>query len=143
MAESSCDDLDLRRVWISIGSNAPDADSRIRAAVSELENLLSRMEVSDTYVTPAIGKPAPDYTNCVATGITCMPADDLIPQLKEIERHGGRGTVSMDSVDQSLFPKIVEIDLDLVVYGEKVLRPSDFSRSYFILGYNRLRHLTD
>ncbi len=63
--------------------------------------------------------------------------------VKEIERHGGRGTASMDSVDPSLSPKIVEIDLDLVVYGETVLRSSDFSRSYFILGYNRLRHLTD
>lgn len=146
MAESSRDALSRHRVWISIGSNAPDADSRIRAAVAELGNLLSCMEVSDTYVTPAIGKPAPDYTNCVAAGTTDISASDMIPLLKEIELRGGRGScgsASMNGVDSSSSPRIVEIDLDLVVYGDKVLRPSDFNRQYFILGYNRLRNLAD
>lgn len=146
MADLSCDDLSLRRVWISIGSNALDADSRISAAVYELGKLLSRLEVCDTYVTPAIGNPAPDYTNCVATGITGMPANDLIPLLKDIERRGGRdrcASATLDGVDSSSSPKTVEIDLDLVVYGDKVLRPSDFSRSYFTSGYNLLRHLVN
>lgn len=117
----------MQTVWISLGSNVPDARRLIAEACERLKLILDEMTVSEPYVTPALGQPAPDYTNCVVRGLTALTVDEIEQFCKQTEADLGRRRLPGK--------KLVEIDLDLIIVADRIIRPTDFNRSYFRRGY--------
>ncbi len=62
---------------------------------------------------------------------TALEAERLIQLGKEFEAECGRSA-------ESKCRGIVEMDVDLVKYGKTILRPEEFTRTYFLTGYNKL-----
>lgn len=119
-------------VVIGIGSNAGDATFNVQQAIEWLLERLSKASVSPVYQTEAFGKPdAAPYTNAVLTGSTDLPLDEFVASLKEYERTFGRDFAARAN-------DIVPVDLDVVMWEGRILRPTDFSRSYFNIGYRHL-----
>lgn len=119
------------RVWLSLGSNIAGREEKILKAAHELRSLLDDMRVSDPYVTSALNGRDPDYMNAVVSGLTSVDSDVLSAACKDIERRLGRSPLSKQRGE-------VEIDIDVVVWNDDILRPADFSRSYFMRGYRQL-----
>ncbi|MDE5745910.1 MAG: 2-amino-4-hydroxy-6-hydroxymethyldihydropteridine diphosphokinase [Paramuribaculum sp.] len=123
-------DSDSRQVWLSIGSNHADADRFVAEAARRLQTILSSWKMCAPYTTPAINGIDPDYLNAVAVGYWSGDEELLNDICKKIESEMGR------SHDKS--HHTVEIDIDVVCFDEKVVRPVDFSREYFARGFKAL-----
>lgn len=117
-------------VWLSLGSNVAGRENRVRSAASALGQWIEDMRVSSVYVTPPLSGHGEDYANAVATGVWHGTAIELERLCKSLESDFGRrrGEGCTD----------VEIDVDLVMFGDEVCRPADFNREYFLRGYNEL-----
>ncbi|MDE5687700.1 MAG: 2-amino-4-hydroxy-6-hydroxymethyldihydropteridine diphosphokinase [Paramuribaculum sp.] len=124
---------DSSRVWLSVGSNHTDAAMLMDKALAALSDVVDSMEVCEPYRTPAINGVDADYLNSVATGLYAGTHESLVAQCKAIEHALGRSRTKAPCA-----PHTVEIDIDVVCFGGKILRPSDFSRTYFTRGYNQL-----
>ncbi len=116
---------------ISLGSNSPDREERVQKAIKYLSDRLASFKVSSIYESPAVSGDGTTYTNAVVHGLTNMTSDQLVTFLKDRESMQGR-TPERDREDS------VVIDLDLVIYDSRILRPRDFERHYFNRGYSEL-----
>ena len=93
---------------IGLGSNAPDREAQINRAIDFLRGYLSKCSVSSIYESAAINGTDSSYLNAVVHG-------------RSSKEKG-----------------VVPIDLDLVIYDMRILRPKDFERHYFNIGYREL-----
>lgn len=116
---------------IGIGSNSADRETQVRQAIEFICGRLADCKVSSTYDSPAVSGDGTTYTNAVIHGRTNMTADQLVTFLKDYESLQGR--VAGEEAKGS-----VVIDLDLVIYDSRILRPRDFERHYFNHGYAEL-----
>ncbi len=116
-----------RFIAIGIGSNTPDGAAQVDAACRWLATAFADVRYSESYLTPGVGVRCAGmtYRNAVATARTPLSADEVTRMLKEYESSHGRVKGS----------KEVTIDLDLVIYDDRLIRPVDFARSYFQQGY--------
>ena len=121
---------DSRQVWLSIGSNHTDAEKFVAEAADRLQTVLSSWKMCKPYITSAINGIDPDYLNAVAVGTWCGDEKSLNEICKKIESALGRS--HRDS------HHIVKIDIDIVCFDGKVVRPTDFSREYFARGFKAL-----
>lgn len=119
-----------RFIAIGIGSNTPDGAALVDAACGWLATTFAAVRYSESYLTPGVGARCAGmtYRNAVATARTQLSADEVTRLLKDYESAHGRDRSVPD----------VPIDLDLVIYGDEVLRPGDFGRMYFQKGYREL-----
>lgn len=126
---------EFHRAVIGIGSNTADSKVNVEAAIAWCAGYFSAVDYSSVYSTRPYGAKACavgyDYTNAVVIAITDMEAADVNDALKHYETEHGRDSGSRAS-------GIVTIDLDLVIYDDKVLRPQEINREYFAKGYNEL-----
>mgnify|MGYP004442647065 FL=1 len=121
------------RAVICLGSNIPNRAEMIRLAISKVEaEYPSGIAVSHIYETPAIDGVSPNYSNAVMMLDSTHDYEQTQLQLKCIEREMGRTA-------QSKATGIVEIDLDVVMFNGTVMRPKDFNRNYFQIGYNHIK----
>ncbi|HEX7237500.1 MAG TPA: 2-amino-4-hydroxy-6-hydroxymethyldihydropteridine diphosphokinase [Gammaproteobacteria bacterium] len=100
----------MPEVFIGAGSNA-DPERRLRLALAELERRFGPVRSSSVYRGPAVGVPAPDYLNLVVAFETEHSVDSLRDALRAIEAQLGRTRAD---------PRVVEIDLDVLLYGRRV-----------------------
>jgi 2-amino-4-hydroxy-6-hydroxymethyldihydropteridine diphosphokinase len=100
----------MPEVFIGAGSNA-DPDRRLRLALAELERRFGRLRCSSVYRGPAVGAPGADYSNLVVAFETGLDVDSLREQLQAIEALSGRSRRDR---------AVVELDLDLLLYGWRV-----------------------
>jgi 2-amino-4-hydroxy-6-hydroxymethyldihydropteridine diphosphokinase len=100
----------MPEAFIGAGSNA-DPERRLRLALAELERRFGPVRSSSVYRGPAVGVPAPDYLNLVIAFATGLDVDSLRDELRAIETLAGRTRVD---------PAVVELDLDLLLYGCRV-----------------------
>lgn len=116
-----------RFIAIGIGSNTSDGAAQVDTACRWLATTFADVRYSESYLTPGVGVRCAGmtYRNAVATARTPLSADEVTRLLKEYESSHGRVKGS----------KEVTIDLDLVIYDHRVIRPVDFARSYFQQGY--------
>ncbi len=92
---------------------------------------------SEIYSTPEYSGRFDPYLNCVVEAVTDItPHESISSIFKEYERTQGR-TAQSKSTGQ------IPIDLDLVKFNSITLRPKEFNREYFLIGYRQLRELTD
>ena len=108
----------MARVFIGLGSNEGDRLESLSKAVRRLAQLPSTrvVQMAPIYETPPVGgPPQPDFLNSVVELDTSLDPRELLRLLQDVERALGRGP---DRVRWG--PRI--IDLDLLLYGEVVLR---------------------
>lgn len=123
MSESTC--------TISLGSNSYDREEKIKKSIDALSQYLGNPQVSSVYETPAHnGKDMP-YLNAVIHGSTTHPVDEIVGHLKHMEKEAGR---SAELKKEGIVP----LDLDLIIYNNYILRPEDFQKHYFNIGYRQL-----
>ena len=107
--------------YIAIGANLGDRRQNIGRALEmlRLAHGLEIVRVSDLIETKAVGGPAdsPPYLNGAAALRTILPAHDLLRVLLMIEADIGR----LRKIKWE--PRL--IDLDLLLYGDEVLRAAD------------------
>lgn len=116
---------------IGLGSNAPDREAQINRAIDFLHGYLSKCSVSSIYESAAINGTDSSYLNAVVHGRSSVNSSTLVRHLKDFEKAMGRNQESKEK-------GVVPIDLDLVIYDMRILRPKDFERHYFNIGYREL-----
>lgn len=118
---------------IGIGSNTPDRMERVAAAIRWLGRVFSDGFHSSVYMTRAINGHDPDYLNAVMSVECDGTMDEVNIMLKDYERACGRTA-------ESKLHGEVPIDLDIVVWDGRIVRPKDFGYRYFLQGYDELVH---
>jgi len=105
-------------VAIALGSNLGDRVSHLNHAVARLQTIVRRLKVSRYIETVPVGAsgPQPLYLNAAATGVTALPARELLDALLGIEQERGR---ARDRVPGANAPRT--LDLDLILYGDSVI----------------------
>ncbi len=119
---------------LSIGSNAVDKAERLAFGFDELCSRLVVVARSEAYVTPALNSRDADYLNAVAVVQADIDFDSLNVLLKQIETLGGR-------TPQSKMSGVIPLDLDIVIALGNVVRPGDFDRQYFQIGWNQIKRI--
>lgn len=118
---------------IGIGSNVVDRETFVTAAIEAIMSKFAGVSASEVYESDEYGKPDSGikYCNAVVSGNSYISREELEAWLKEYEKEQGRTEIS--DVEHKIY-----IDLDLVVWNNKILRPTDFERPYFNVGYRYL-----
>lgn len=115
-------------VYISIGSNLSNGAEHIENAFGFLRDNYENVVCSTIYSTPSISIGDDSiYFNAVA----CCDVDDIESSnidLKAYESRCGRIRGQKDVV----------IDMDIVIADGQILRPRDYDREYFQIGYNKI-----
>lgn len=116
---------------LTLGSNCPRKEQMMAAASRWLADNFEVTGSSGVYQTQALNGVSPDYLNMVVKVETELDAERLIRAGKDFEAECGRSSLSKSQ-------GVVEMDVDLVKYGKTILRPEEFTRTYFLTGYNKL-----
>lgn len=120
------------RATLCVGSNHADRREAVERGMEFLRGLLpEEFEASPIYETPPVSGVGRRYMNCVVRGLTTLDAASLNTRLKEYEVACGRTAEAREAGR-------VPIDIDIVIWDGVVLRPRDFSHSFFQLGYSSL-----
>ncbi len=120
------------RVILCLGSNTNDRRQRIIAACQWLASVMTIEAQSDIYDTPPFSGVGSDYVNTVVAISTDLTLETIDALCKEYERREGRD-------DTCRSRGIVPIDMDVVIYGDTIVRPHEVSRYYFQQGYCSLK----
>jgi 2-amino-4-hydroxy-6-hydroxymethyldihydropteridine diphosphokinase len=102
-------------VFLSLGSNIGDREKNLRDAIAALPELgVQIRKVSSIYETEPVGLlEQPWFLNCVVEGVTTVPPEVLLKELRALEkRMGSKKLVSRG-------PRL--IDLDILVYGRQTI----------------------
>lgn len=119
----------MPEIFVGAGSNAAPGRA-LQTAAAELARQFGALRVSSVYRSAAQGIPAADYLNLVVALTTERDVDSVREALRAIESLAGRSRRD---------PAVVELDLDLLLYGARVdaarrlPRPGAFA-SPFVLG---------
>ena len=109
----------MPRVWLSLGSNI-ERKANIRIAVRGLRRLFGQVIVSPVYESEAVGFQGPAFYNLVVGAETDREPWDLVQLFRRMETDQGRCRGS-----DKFAPRT--IDIDLLTYGEQVIRSADIS----------------
>lgn len=106
-------------VAIGMGSNLGDPIANLRLGVRALGKLLENVYASAVYETVPLYVPTqPLFLNACCTGCTLLSPRRLLTELQEIEERAGRVRKG-----GRYGPRI--LDLDLLLYGNRVIRRPD------------------
>lgn len=109
-------------VLLSLGSNLGVKVENIKRAINYLKNnnILENIKVSSFYETEPVGfKNQPIFLNCAIVGKTRLTPFELLEECKKIEKELGRQ-------DRPKWHER-EIDLDIILYGNKILNTESLS----------------
>lgn len=120
-----------RTLLISIGSNMADGEFRLTATFDFLRREFGYVEISPIYRTDSVSGDGSVYYNAVARVTTDREDSEVDASFKVWEISQGRN-------DEMRRLKLVPVDLDIVISGDKVIRPRDAGREYFQYGYRLL-----
>jgi 2-amino-4-hydroxy-6-hydroxymethyldihydropteridine diphosphokinase len=107
------------RVAVALGSNLGDRHAHLQYAIEALQLDLVDLVSSAFHETQpvGVGDEHGPYLNAVVVGWTTLSPQDLLERLLEIEAERGRARP---------YPRAPRtLDLDLVLYGERVITESD------------------
>jgi 2-amino-4-hydroxy-6-hydroxymethyldihydropteridine diphosphokinase len=102
--------------YIGLGANLGDRERALTSAIDAIARLPSTvgLRVSPWYASVSMGASGPDYLNAVAEVRTTLAPPALLDALLAIEAAHGRQRSHRNA------PRT--LDLDLLVYGDRVLR---------------------
>lgn len=113
----------MNKALLSIGTNV-DREFHMNLCHQLLEKLFPSIVYSKTSVTVPYGNLYKnDFLNQLAFVYTHKEKDEVVSLLKSLEKEMGRTPADKEK-------GIVKIDIDLVVWNEDVVKPTDISRSY-------------
>jgi 2-amino-4-hydroxy-6-hydroxymethyldihydropteridine diphosphokinase len=122
----------MNKAIIGIGSNTIDACVRVEQCCKLLTSMVEEAKFSSVYETEAVGSlPQPNYHNCVGVISTPRPFEDMKQALKDMEREAGR------LPEHKAEGKVI-IDIDIVVWNQEVIKPTDLARTYMTIGMEEL-----
>lgn len=121
----------MNRYVISIGSNSADRDIQLAKAIDWLSSIAKSIKASSVYCTESINHVDNEYMNAVAVCESEHSHNDLNDMLKQYEINCGRSK-------ESKLNGVIPIDLDIVIANDIILRPVDYNREYFKIGWNKL-----
>ena len=119
------------KLVLSIGSNSKDREWQMENGIKWLKSLLHNVTVSPVYNTPAANGRDSDYLNAVIKAKTSEDFNTLNDILKKYEAVCGRTPISKQVGE-------IPMDLDIVIWNEKIVRERDFQQEYFQKGWNLL-----
>ena len=122
----------MNRYVISIGSNSADRDIQLAKAINWLSSIAKSIKASSVYCTESINHVDNEYMNAVAVCESEHSHNDLNDMLKQYEINCGRSK-------ESKLNGVIPIDLDIVIALGNVVRPGDFDRQYFQIGWNQIK----
>ncbi len=111
---------------LCIGSNVPEAEGEIAAAIEALSRF-GVVNASPTY------RSGSGYSNSVARLATTLSLDALTAETKAIELLLGRNP-------EARAEGRVPVDIDIVIYDGAVIRPADAAAAYFTVGLEMLKN---
>ena len=114
--------MDVRRVYLGLGSNLGDRRDNIARAVRQIEGKVGKVvSLSSLFTTAPWGfESANTFANaalCVETG---MEATGILAACQEIERGMGRTSKSRDGIYHD---RVIDIDI-LIIEGETIDAPA-------------------
>ena len=113
----------MNTILLSIGSNT-FAKTNIDKAKRMLARLFPDIIFSAEAMSPACGEKAIlPFRNILAKFDSELTPTEIISKLKMTE-------VAVGRTPKDKYLKRVIIDIDLIVYGDEVLRPNDYEREY-------------
>jgi 2-amino-4-hydroxy-6-hydroxymethyldihydropteridine diphosphokinase len=107
----------VSRVYVGVGSNVRRAEN-VRGAVRALREAFGEVIVSTVYEAPAVGFRGDDFYNLVVGFDTVLEPEELVAELRKIEDRYHRSRAGADAMHART------LDLDLLLYGDRVLRSS-------------------
>lgn len=116
----------------SIGADCGNRQEAVEKALDWLASKLDRFECSATYETPPFGHCGSNYINAVAIGKSSLDLEEFEKLCKRYETDNGRDAAARKE-------KRVPIDIDIVLANGCVLRPKDYKREFFKIGYRQIR----
>ncbi|MDE6017685.1 MAG: 2-amino-4-hydroxy-6-hydroxymethyldihydropteridine diphosphokinase [Muribaculaceae bacterium] len=114
---------------LSIGSNFGERQENVASGIKWLSEMLTDVSCSHIYATPDCHGGFREYINAVLSGYTILTPLELDTKCKQFELEHGRTLEARKAGN-------VAIDIDLVIYGNDILRPKDFAREFFKIGYS-------
>ncbi len=117
---------------IGLGSNIDKATELIQMALSALNKDCTDLEHSEIYPTEPFGDNVDGshlYHNCAAKGSCNLQESEFIAYCKQIEIQLGRTRTNKD---------IVAIDIDVICFNDKILRPKEITAPYMQKAYKDL-----
>lgn len=122
----------MNRAIICIGSNTVNAIQIVHHAANVLAKLAAGdAKCSEIYQCPSHNGLGNDYYNMVIEIFAKYDYQEIIDISKSLEKEAGRTSLSKITGEMPL-------DIDLVIWNNRVMRPYDFSRPHFQLGYSQL-----
>lgn len=118
-------------IVISLGSNCGNRQKNVREAIEWLSEKLSDCRFSSIYETPEIHGKGKPYMNAVVNASTGQNMESMQSLTKKYEIEHGRNSECRAKGE-------VPIDIDIVKWDSEILRPLDFSREFFKIGYREL-----
>ena len=123
----------MTQVLLSLGSNLAwdEAVRMLEGVRAPLTLLCPGMRFSSIYATAAEGHSTGTYANCMAVAETPTDLATLEQACKRLEAELGR-------TDETRRRGLVPIDIDVVRYGDTVVRPTNFAHTYMRRGLEEL-----
>jgi 2-amino-4-hydroxy-6-hydroxymethyldihydropteridine diphosphokinase len=112
------------KYYLSIGSNIEPVKNII-FSIKELKEILTDINISNTYVTPSIGFEGPEFLNLIISGNTELSLEELNALLKVIEDNAGR-----DRAVKKFDSRTLDIDIVLAVEEGAIIYKSDEIKKY-------------
>jgi len=112
------------KYYLSIGSNIEPVKNII-FSIKELKEILTDINISNTYVTPSIGFEGPEFLNLIISGNAELSLEQLNALLKVIEDNAGR-----DRTVKKFDSRTLDIDIVLAVEEGAIIYKSDEIKKY-------------
>jgi len=112
------------KYYLSVGSNIEPVKNIIYS-IKELKEILTDINISNTYVTPSIGFEGPEFLNLIISGNTELSLEQLNAMLKVIEDNAGR-----DRTVKKFDSRTLDIDIVLAVEEGAIIYKSDEIKKY-------------
>lgn len=116
-------------VIIMLGCNFGDCSFNLDKATEALREYIDIEASSPTISTPDITGKSFDYLNRILYGKSKLTLDELKTSVKQLEISMGRNRST---------PTEVIIDIDIVVYNNNIIKPSEYNASHFQTLFEKL-----
>lgn len=117
---------------IVVGSNYQDSKNNVERGVKYIGERFKIIRQSQIYASPDFLGTGHQYHNAVLEILSDLPLKELGEEFKNYERQAGR-TPGLKSQGK------IPIDIDIVVYADRIVRPKDFNTKYFRIGWESVK----
>jgi 2-amino-4-hydroxy-6-hydroxymethyldihydropteridine diphosphokinase len=121
----------MNNTVLCIGSNTHNRGTIISDVVARFGKIMHNMQQSSVYECAShsgIGSP---YYNTVVKCDTTLTYEQLRSLTKELEREMGR-------TPQSKETGVMPLDIDIVLWNDKIMHPHDYEHYHFKHGYEQI-----